>query len=793
MFLSKKRLFQLFFIAIISFNSYSQSIIDNNSWKLSLTKKGQIESLLYKKANTLIQFNKNEFSGPRWYLKANNKTLDLDNTYFSKGEFITNYDGIKMSLAYKNEEGKLLIIASVTNNNQTPFQPTTLGLRLGIDTYMDEYPNWEKRLFPTLLRAEYTHFWGYFMSPKGKILAIASPDAIASWSHNYSKSWGSPPYVFEGHRVTSVNLDLINALPLPNRHPQNLWQLKPGETKTFRIYLDEVKSLEVLSKKIENLTKAPMINLEVTSFEKDEKVKFSILSQQKTTVKIYNSNGDYFTPTLKSTKNNEYFFDFKNPNEEGLYLIKATSTNGKVSEASFYVRKPYSWYMKKAMKAVIDYPQKASKSHCESWYGFYTSFSGGKYFPDNENLKLANKQFDKIYPKIFDSIKNVPLEYGYRIQNTSSMIGILVDRYQLYKNEEDLKRAIQLGDFLIASQTPDGAYRAHNKHYTSVIYIAKSLMELLEAIEPLKKDINYNKIYNKIYASVTLAIDELKLNKTDIKTEGEQTFEDGMISCSALQLANFALLQKDASKRKQYQNAAVEMLEEHSCLEQLAIPDARMRSSSLRFWEAQYDVLMGNNFFNSPHGWSSWTTYANYYIYLLNGDIKYLERTFNGLDAAMQMVDLKNGKLNWAFMVNPYLKVTQITKNIEGANPLNFPGVHYHVKNNVNKEYIMGEEYVPMVSNWFYANANDNDIHEHFKCLEEVALGKAYVAEKENGEFLTFNCSITKKNGKLVIQPSEDIIHKVHVNLKKKHNLKVEFNNNTVLKKAPKGMSWVTN
>jgi hypothetical protein len=93
------------------------------------------------------------------------------------------------------------------NNGHTPFQPNKLGLRLGINTYMDKYPDWEDKLFPTLLRCETTHFWGYFMGTTGKILTIASPDPIASWSHNYSMGWGTPPHQFIGHRITSVNLD----------------------------------------------------------------------------------------------------------------------------------------------------------------------------------------------------------------------------------------------------------------------------------------------------------------------------------------------------------------------------------------------------------------------------------------------------------------------------------------------------------------------------------------------------------------------------------------------------------
>jgi hypothetical protein len=395
---------------------------------------------------------------------------------------------------------------------------------------------------------------------------------------------------------------------------------------------------------------------------------------------------------------------------------------------------------------------------------------------------------------ILDTVKMEPFDYKYRIQNEGALIGIITDRYQLFNDINDLEKAIKLSEFILSSQSPDGAYRARKVHYTSVLYQAKSLMELMEALEPLKNKPKYKKQYKKLYASVKLAMDDLVRNRANIETEGQLTFEDGMIACSALQLGEFALLQTDKKEKAKYLNASIDLLTQHRCLEQLIIPDARMRGGSLRFWEAQYDVLMYNNFFNSPHGWSSWSLYANYYLYLLTGDTEYLIRTFNGIDAAMQMIDIETGKLRWAFAVNPYLKITQIKENIEGATPMNYPGVHYHAKQYPNAQYIMGEQYVNMVSDWFFANANDNDVHEHFKCLEEVTLGKAYVAEKDNGELITFNCKASINNNKIIVVPNENIVEKVHVNLKSDHVVEVQFHSKPVTKKI-KGaeMEWIIN
>jgi len=789
----KAKLFSYSLLFVILIPAFSQNtVLKNDNWELSLKNNGTMESLAFNGTNHKVAFLNNEFAGPSWYFQMDDEVIVPSNNYLKDYKAITSYDFLNLSIEYKDDDGKLMILATIKNTGHTPFQPVKLGLRLGIDTYMEKYPDWNDKLFPTLLRCESTHFWGYFMSPAGKILVIASPDAIASWSHEYTKSWGYPPYQFIGHRITSVNLDLINTLPLPERHPQNLWQLKPGETKKFRIYLDEVAKLTDVTDKVAKLTGAPMIDIAATSCEKNQIVRFSVNSQDDCETEIYMPDGSLLTPELISKTNHQLSYTFNTTELEGLYSIKTVSENGKVSKASFYVRKPYSWYMQQAMKAVIDYPQKASKSHCESWYGFNTAFLGGKYFPDNEYIKKANKQFQIIYPAVFDTVRFEPFAIKHRIQNVSAMISILVDRYQLFHNMNDLHHAINLSEYILRAQTPDGAYRSGNTHYTSVLYIAKALMELLEAIEPFKDEAEYKEQYKKISVSVKSAIDELERNRSNVQTEGELTFEDGMIACSALQLGYFALKQSSKKEREKYTDAALDILKQHDCLEQLVIPDARMRSATLRFWEAQYDVLMDNNFFNSPHGWSSWTTYANYYAYLLTGDTKYLIRTFNGLDAAMQTINIDNGKVYWAFMVNPYVEVTQIKRNMDGATPLNFPGIHYHARQYPNDQYIMGEQYVDMVSDWFFANANDSDIHEHFKCLDEVALSKAYLAEDEDGNLITYNCKAKKDGSKIIIEPSENLVDKLHVNLYKDNEITIIFANRTLVRKIGKGMTWIS-
>jgi len=234
-----------------------------------------------------------------------------------------------------------------------------------------------------------------------------------------------------GHRITSVNLDLINALPLPERHPQDLFQIMPGESKTFRIYLDDAESLADINKTVAEITEAPAIEIATTVCAKGGTMNFSIISADEVSLKVYFPNGESRVLEHEHNSYLKYNYSFENTDMEGLYYVRAFSKNGKQSEAAFFVRKPYSWYMQRAMQAVLDHPQKASISHCESWYGFYATYPGGKYFPENNTIARADEQFRQVFAKVIDTVNYEPVAYKHRIQNISAMIGILVDRYQL--------------------------------------------------------------------------------------------------------------------------------------------------------------------------------------------------------------------------------------------------------------------------------------------------------------------------------------------------------------------------
>ncbi len=724
-------------------------------------------------------FRSDEHCGPRWYGEWNGQAHSIQLRRATDTCFEACQDDLFFELDYRLEADNLIITAAIKNEGKSAFQPVKAGLKLGLDTYMDRWPQWNDKLFPTLLRCEKTHFWGYAMSPEGKILGIASPDPVASWSLDYNKIGDSPESDW-GHRIYTISLDLMNSLPLPARHPQDLNAILPGESKSWQIYLVPVNDLSNLKPVLSKICSAPMLEADRYTLSPGETTDIRVYFDGPVQLEI--TDPDDITKPLDSK--------FTAPDKPGIYTIKAVSETGRASEAKIYVRRPWSWYIKQARKMAVEMPQKASCC-CESWYGHFSSFLARKYFPESDLDAKAEENFREILPLMFDIERGIPTELPDRIQNTCSMISLLTDHYEAARSLADLELAAKLADWVMIRQDADGSYRGQDGgHYTCVIYAAKSMVELA-LVEKELADSLWQERYERHMASAGAAMDNLERLGDNIGTEGEHTFEDGMISCSALQLALFALLQNDPADREKYTQAAMNLLERHRCLEQSIIPDCRMAGCTLRFWEAQYDVLINQNMITSPHGWTSWKTYATWYLYLLTGDENLLRQTMDTLGACMQMIDSDTGKLRWAFVTDPYTRAEVFEQDPDKP------------ENGIMRSRVIGENYVDMISGWWKAPSNtltggywgqggccDNDVHEHFKCLEEVALTSTYIIEQEDGTFSTWNCKIDQKDNELHIYPAEDVVTSVHVNLRKRHSISAHFAGKLITTQTS-GMQWI--
>lgn len=620
-------------------------------------------------------------------------------------------DGFRLSVSEEQLPDALKISISVSA--EEPVSVKRFGFRLGIDCYMDTYPQWNEKYFPTALRCEKQAFWSCFQSPLGKRIAVCAPEGIVSWKNEYNKT----PEGDVGHRIYTSAVELLNVYPQPERHPASPEKLgrQPLRAELYYGCPEHEQAFENFVRKYAGLN-IPAVN------------KFTLERGETLTL-----NGKPYTGALRP----------------GLNRIQAA----RQAELTVYVREDWFHYLDCARKSAEVCQQKPG-THVESWYGFFSRVLYASVVKDAGYTEKLCREFDSLFAALTETVQGKyrmrEETLPYRLQNTSGMLSLLADFYELTDNEKYLTRANDLADWLMELQWEDGSYRTdRGTHYTCVIYPAKSMLELALA----EQKAGFADRYQRHYDSAYRAIDNLAALLDDIQTEGEMTFEDGMISCESLQLGYLATLLPEGAERQRFAEAAELVLKKHQCLEQRILPDCRTRGCTARYWEARYDLNFFANMLNSPHGWTSWKTYATYYLYLLTGKLPYLTDTMDTLGACMQCVD-DQGILHWGYIADPCVVGLNLKQGCRRGQV-------------AFEKTVVGEAYLPMISDWYrqneddlilqyllsctededwdrnYGGSCDNDVHEHFKCMMETVFGKAFIHETDHG-FVCYQCRETE-------------------------------------------------
>lgn len=697
-------------------------------------------------------------------------------------------EGIDFSLRSSvDDRGVLTLDIELANRGESVFAPLSAGLRLPLDTYMESYPQWLDKWSPVYLDAQKDHFLGYAMTPSGRIKGIFSAQGIASWSLDYNLGYPDPLW-FYGHRITSACLDLLHQGPLPSHHPSSLGSLAPGEVLNWKVYLIDIPSIEVFEQYAFEYTSAPVLDIDRTSYSKGEKAEFTVFAH-KPEVTLVSPSGKRVKLSASRFIDKYMRSSVAIEQRGGAWRVSAVlpevgewrievNDKGRECCGMLSVHRPWSEVVDIARQAAWDCPQKPT-SHVESWYGFFSAFLAARTNPSPQIDSLLDERFDFILEKLYTE-EATPLYFASRIQNTASTISMLVDRYKAYGRVEDLEFACKMADWLISSsQSESGAYMNYGTKYTSVIYVAKSVLELALAEREVA---GFETASARHYASAQKAVEELVRSNGDFQTEGEQTFEDGMVSCSALQMGFLALsLPEGDPLRDTLISSMLSLLNQHNSLTQLRVPDARRRGGTIRFWESQYDVLMLPDMICSPHGWSAWRAYATYYAYLLTGDEKWLLETWNAAGAFAGLIS-SDGVLRWAFVVDPYVKARQTRKPVPGftSDSLSFGNPHPDVLG--AEELVVGEQYVDMVSSYQGINTQDNDVHEAFRFIGEAFLENAFVVERKDGSLGLYNCHFEKDT----LVPDDGCVKRFHFNLSSPRKFRFGGAEHYI----PSGMNW---
>jgi hypothetical protein len=771
-----------------------QAIVDGGDLRFKTTDEGRLLSFEVRKNDTWksVPFRTDE-QGTSWYVRDSEGVkhpVRMTRVPGHANRFEGVYQDVQFGLSFALSGHALEITATLANKGKTAFKPMTAGMHIGFDSFQPEYPEWNYKLVPKAMRCEPTHHWGHALSPYGQIIGWVCPSPVASYTIDYANGYG-----LKG--IYTANIDFINQLPLPARHPQNLTVLKPGETKSWTVYLMEIGSLDEVKSELASCGDVPIFDAEYYTLAPGQETRVTIFGPEVKTLSATNSEGKKIELSPDKTGNGRTDYTFMQDDSE-LYTFRAECENGRIAEGSIFVRHPWAWYLKRARLEGLRV-KPTQTHHAECTMPFYSYFLARKHFPDAAIDKKCEDVFQEYFPQHYD-FDQEKLKIDFRTQDTPYWAGILADRYAATGDEKDLEYAANLVDFLIRErQEESGGYyryvfglnndRKGRVLYTSVGYGAKSVMEVMKEEKKLAETSPvWRERYERHKDSVSRAMEDLVARGDNLETEGRQTYEDGMISCSMTQLAAYALKSGGEEDVQKYLDGAEYLFECHRSLTLNLHPDARVNGSTIRYWETWPTIAMKEFNYNSPCGWSAWKLYGDYYLYLLTGKEHYLRDAFNGLGACVQLIDHKSGRMRWGFTPDPFVYTRYAVK----AEKPTAEAEHDWVTG------VRGEEYFEQISDWNRSKpiwrekwGIDNFPHEIFKCMEEIALCNAYVHERPDGAIVGYNCRVEEEKGTLYVIPVEGGISRIHLNLQNAASIKAEIGGTTVQGTYKTGMQWI--
>ncbi|HAZ65303.1 MAG TPA: hypothetical protein DCY41_00950, partial [Opitutae bacterium] len=238
------------------------TILQADGVRAEINRRGRLTALHLKRGKDFdtFRFRTDKWCGPTWVIEESGRTSQilLQPNEKTLGLYEGKQGEVSYALQYRVSAGRLEIEAALENHGAAVFNPLSASVRLGIDTEQLTYPQWRRIPYPTFLRCEPTHAWGYAMTPNGEILGIACPDVAASWQQLSSN--------LNLQRPVTFSLTAIGQGEYSKDQPAQL-SLKPDERRVWRIRLFSIADLAQVPSRLSEQAGASFLNLAQNTVE----------------------------------------------------------------------------------------------------------------------------------------------------------------------------------------------------------------------------------------------------------------------------------------------------------------------------------------------------------------------------------------------------------------------------------------------------------------------------------------------------------------------------------------------
>lgn len=225
------------------------------------------------------------------------------------------------------------------------------------------------------------------------------------------------------------------------------------------------------------------------------------------------------------------------------------------------------------------------------------------------------------------------------VQHELFLLEELVDYVRLTKDENVLKDAIALADHVRTEHLENGAIINENfpgkkVDYSTVHSAISGFLALAVYLREQGKE-----EAERFYGAAEQIADHVCRRALDFPTEGEPCTEDGSMSCSVITLLSAYL---EIAPKKEYLEVAQQIMDAHRALEMNGA-DCRMKNSTIRFWETQYESHSWGPSVNAGHGWTIWNAQAKALYARIRKDFSVLKESYEGFVTNMCKMESNGG------------------------------------------------------------------------------------------------------------------------------------------------------